>query len=129
MTTTDSAVELHTALLACVDSVELWALQAEHGSHGVGELARDHAMEPAEAEFYARVSPRAMLRDSAATRALLKLHAPREADWHPGVWICDHCDSLCHSRSGLMCDSPDAVYPCETIRAITTQYDLEVPET
>jgi hypothetical protein len=126
MTTTD-AVGLHETLLTRVTAVEKWARAAEREWLGPVELARDHAMGPAEAEYYARVAPRAILRDTAATRALLELHTPREADWHPGVWICNHCDSLCHSQSGLYCGNPDAVYPCETIRALAAPHP-ETPE-
>lgn len=32
--------------------------------------------------------------------------------------VCEHCIELCHSRSGLMCDEPDAQWPCETIKLV-----------
>ena len=51
-----------------------------------------------------------------ALQAIIDLHAP-VADGE-GRLQCQHCSGLCHSRSGLSCDDPDAPFPCETIRLI-----------
>jgi hypothetical protein len=47
------------------------------------------------------------------------IHAPREVvSYSAGLRVlktqCGYCADLCHSRSGLGCDSPDAPWPCET---------------
>jgi hypothetical protein len=72
------------------------------------------------AEHIAHHDPAAVLADIAAKRAILDLHSPFT---HPydGL-VCDYCNSLCHSRSGLMCDSPDAPYPCDTVRLLASAY-------
>jgi hypothetical protein len=45
----------------------------------------------------------------------LDRHAPRRAyDYEADVTHqCEYCASLCHSHSGLGCDSPDAPWPCD----------------
>lgn len=58
--------------------------------------------------------------DVRAKRAILDLHAPyvnRQGDVQ-----CGHCMELCHSRSGLGCDDPDAPYPCETVTLTAQPY-------
>lgn len=40
---------------------------------------------------------------------------------------CDYCASLCHSRSGLGCDDPDAPAPCLEITDLATSLGIEVP--
>lgn len=63
----------------------------------------------------------------AALRAVVELHAPVKLRIYSAgvpveVAVCDHCASLCHSRSGLGCDEPrDGAYPCEDIRTIAEQ--------
>jgi hypothetical protein len=49
------------------------------------------------------------------------LHFPTDyGEWYgieamKGTLVCEHCNDNCHSQSGVMCDSPDALWPCETI--------------
>jgi hypothetical protein len=58
---------------------------------------------------------------------ILDLHAPAPTNYVEGRYVpgeptglqCGHCAELCHSRSGLGCDSPDAPYPCETVQLLT----------
>lgn len=54
-------------------------------------------------------------------RRILDLHAPAATGptWQPGPPQCEHCASLCHSWSGTGCESPDAPYPCPTVRLLT----------
>lgn len=73
-------------------------------------------------EHIARWDPARVLAEIDAKRKLLDLHAPFKSNWHRGVLQCDHCAELCHSRSGLGCDSPDAPYPCPTVRLIALPY-------
>jgi len=40
--------------------------------------------------------------------------------------VCGGCQELCHSRSGLSCDSPDAPWPCAEVRALATRFGVEV---
>lgn len=56
----------------------------------------------------------------AAVERVRALHAPVVAWTGQLTYVaqCGHCASLCHSRSGLGCDSPDAPWPCDTIRAL-----------
>jgi hypothetical protein len=71
----------------------------------------------ADAEHIARHDPARVLREVEALRAIIDLHEPREYVTylkHVTYWQCGYCADLCHSRSGLGCDSPDAPWPCET---------------
>jgi hypothetical protein len=79
--------------------------------------------DPELAEHVARWDPARVLRavateraDISAKRRILELHAPF-VDYQ-GRTICEHCANLCHSRSGLGCDDPDAPYPCDTVRLV-----------
>lgn len=74
--------------------------------------------------------PSVKLRQIDAHRKILDLHAPSEYRIFRGgvaqvVLQCDHCASLCHSGSGLACDSPDAPYPCETVQIVAEAYGVE----
>jgi hypothetical protein len=74
--------------------------------------------------------PERELRMVAAHRKILDLHEPSEYRIRRGgvtevVMQCDHCASLCHSGSGLSCDSPDAPYPCETVQIVAEAYGVE----
>lgn len=62
--------------------------------------------------------PAQELADVEATRRILDLHQPTSHPDHPGAIVCEHCNDLCHSETGLMCDSPDAPYPCLTVRLL-----------
>lgn len=53
------------------------------------------------------------------------LHRPIPTAY--GIKQCEECASLCHSRSGLYCDQPDAQYPCATIRVLD-EYKEEYEE-
>jgi hypothetical protein len=52
------------------------------------------------------------------------LHFPTDyGEWYgieamKGTLVCEHCNDNCHSQSGVMCDSPDALWPCETITVL-----------
>lgn len=61
------------------------------------------------------------LREVEAKRRILDLHAPVPT-FHHDQPQCEYCASLCHSRSGLGCDSPDAPYPCDTVRLLALPY-------
>ena len=58
---------------------------------------------------------------------ILDLHAPEPSNYVDGQYVpgeptgfqCGYCAGLCHSTSGIMCNSPDAPYPCETVRLLT----------
>lgn len=41
---------------------------------------------------------------------------------------CEFCAWLCHSRSGLGCDDPDAPYPCDEVRDLAAAYGIEVTD-
>jgi hypothetical protein len=52
----------------------------------------------------------------AAVARVRGLHQPYQTEDRTQ---CDHCMELCHSRSGLSCDTPyDAPWPCPTIEAL-----------
>lgn len=51
-----------------------------------------------------------------AIRALAANHT--RSDPRNGAIRCYDCADMCHSYSGLNCDSPDAAWPCEGIRGI-----------
>lgn len=56
-------------------------------------------------------------------RDVLNLHAPRQ--YSDGTQLqCGHCADNCHSFSGLGCDSPDARWPCSTVRAVTSGLEV-----
>lgn len=61
-----------------------------------------------------------VLRQVQAHRAILDLHSPRSD--YQGRQVCEYCADLCHSRSGLGCDDPDAPYPCDTVRLLAGIY-------
>lgn len=60
-------------------------------------------------------SPRAF----EALRKVLELHVPRDTYYDADPQQCEHCADQCHSYSGLHCESPDAPWPCPTVRVIT----------
>jgi hypothetical protein len=78
---------------------------------------------PDEGEHIARWDPTRVLAEIDAKRRILELHAPQPSHYvgarfiwdEPGALQCSHCADLCHSRSGLACDTPDAPYPCPTV--------------
>ncbi|MCW2768535.1 MAG: hypothetical protein JWO11_4494 [Nocardioides sp.] len=91
----------------------------------------DHPQSVADAEHIARWHPARVLARVATERAevdakrrVLDLHrpVPTGPTWQPGPPQCEHCASLCHSRSGLACESPDAPYPCETVRLVALPF-------
>lgn len=51
-----------------------------------------------------------------AIRALAARHT--RSDPRHGAVRCYDCADMCHSYSGMNCDSPDAAWPCEGIRGI-----------
>ncbi len=61
-----------------------------------------------------------VLAEVEAKRRILELHAPC-VDGRDRA-VCEYCSSLCHSRTGLMCDDPDAPYPCDTLRLLAIAY-------
>jgi hypothetical protein len=65
--------------------------------------------------------PAFVLADVAAKRRLLDLHEPIPS-CSAGILQCRHCADLCHSGSGLSCDSPDAPYPCPTVRLLAASF-------
>jgi hypothetical protein len=92
--------------------------------------AADNLLSMADARFIALHDPAAVLRVVAAHRKILDLHASSEYRINYGgiprtVLQCEHCASLCHSGSGLSCDSPDAPYPCETVQIVAEAYGVE----
>lgn len=76
------------------------------------------------AEHIARWDPARVLAEIDAKRQLLDLHEPRPSGSiiRSGPTQCGYCADLCHSRSGLGCDSPDAPYPCDTVRLLAQPY-------
>ncbi len=80
------------------------------------------------ATYIARWDPARVLREVEAGRRMLSLHSP--TDWQgysAGVPIvgqqCEYCASLCHSRSGLGCESPaDALWPCDSVRILALPF-------
>lgn len=69
---------------------------------------------------YLRIDKAFALRQVAALRAILDLHEPR-VDYQRRL-VCDYCDRLCHSRSGLGCEDPDAPFPCDTVKHLAAIY-------
>ncbi len=65
-----------------------------------------------------------------AKRKLLELHQPMPSGYRDGRYVhpdpgdpaCAHCDDLCHCASGTRCESPDAPWPCATVRLIALPY-------
>jgi len=66
-----------------------------------------------------------------AKRRILELHAPEAStNWVNGEYVpgeptglqCVHCARLCHSTSGLSCESPDAPWPCPTVLLLALPY-------
>jgi hypothetical protein len=55
----------------------------------------------------------------------LERHAP-SPQLHYDEVVCDYCYDLCHSRSGLMCDTPDAPWPCDEIKDLAASLGVEV---
>lgn len=68
--------------------------------------------------------PARVLAEVEAKRRILDLHEPRPSGSinRSGPTQCGYCADLCHSRSGLGCDSPDAPYPCDTVRLLALPY-------
>jgi hypothetical protein len=61
------------------------------------------------------------LDDIAAKRRLLDLHEPIPS-CSAGILQCRYRADICHSGSGLSCDSPDAPYPCPTVRLVSAPF-------
>ena len=73
---------------------------------------------------------RERLAEVEAKRLMLKPHEPEPTGYQDGRFIgfeqgdlmCAYCESLCHSHSGIMCDNPDAPWPCPTVRLLALPY-------
>lgn len=64
------------------------------------------------------------VRWDAAMRAVVELHEAVPSGWNgQGPLQCDHCADQCHSGSGMNCDSPDAPWPCPTVRHIAAIWE------
>ena len=130
----DSAYSLPSALVFRTDVdrnapwsnewVSPWVVQPDsEGSEGI---------EPADAEHIARWDPARVLAEVEAKRRMLELHVPEPSGYINGVYqmasepigdpFCSHCANLCHSSSGIMCDNPDAPWPCPTVRILALPY-------
>lgn len=46
------------------------------------------------------------------------LHIREEPGVYSRVATCEHCRMLCHSYSGLNCDTNDGAFPCETMKIV-----------
>jgi hypothetical protein len=57
-----------------------------------------------------------------ANKATLERHKPVNEAWGERI-VCEWCENLCHSGSGLRCNSPDAPFPCPPLLDITNQLD------
>ena len=58
---------------------------------------------------------------AAVIAAVERVRAVHKRAEHPnkeGIYICEECHYLCHSRSGLVCDDVDGEWPCATIQAL-----------
>lgn len=89
------------------------------------------ATAPPAGEHIAHNDPKRVLRRVARDRKLLERHSPgpkvQRGVARQEVQQCEYCASLCHSRSGLMCDEPaDAVWPCDDVRDLAEDYEIEV---
>lgn len=73
-------------------------------------------------EWTERAGPARVLREVEAKRKMLDLHWPQNAGYRMTEVQCGYCAGLCHSRSGLGCDSPDAPWPCDTVRLVAAIY-------
>lgn len=62
-----------------------------------------------------------VLAECSAKRKIVERHKPVRS-WSGGALQCEHCADLCHSRSGLGCEDPDAPYPCPDIRDLASVY-------
>lgn len=78
-----------------------------------------------DAEHIALHDPADAIRRYEGELEVLERHAPYPVSGGIG---CDHCTRLCHSRSGLGCDSPDAPYPCDEIRSLTVRLGVSVDD-
>lgn len=72
------------------------------------------------AEFIALHDPADAIRRYEYALKVLDRHATDQGR-------CDYCASLCHSRSGLGCDDPDAPAPCLEITDLAASLGIEVP--
>lgn len=82
----------------------------------------------ARAVHIARHDPARVFREVEAKRKLMAQHEPYlldqyRAKLYPGVVAqCDGCSDMCHSETGLRCDEPDAVWPCDTAKILALPY-------
>ena len=70
-------------------------------------------------------NPSRVVAEVDAKRRMLAVHAPEPAGGSartPGTLQCRHCTALCHSRSGLNCEAPDAPWPCTSVLMLTLPY-------
>lgn len=78
----------------------------------------------------ARWDPARVLAEVEAKRRILDLHKPQPSQYLDGVYVpgepvgqqCEYCASLCHSYSGINCETPDAPYPCPTVGLLAQPY-------
>jgi uncharacterized protein DUF6221 len=76
------------------------------------------------ADHIARQDPDSTLARIAGIRKVAQMHGPMPAGGL-GIIQCEHCAGLCHSRSGLMCETGgDAPFPCETLLALAEAYGI-----
>lgn len=54
--------------------------------------------------------------EAAQVRRVRELH--KRVVTRNGIHYCEHCESLCHSYSGIQCDGQDGEWPCATIQAL-----------
>lgn len=107
----------------------IWAQcdpERDHGLIGdaLGNVVTYDVGNREQAEFIAANDPADAILGAEHALAVLERHAPvlDELD----RLVCDGCEELCHSRSGLGCDSPDAPYPCAEVRSLATRWRVEV---
>lgn len=102
----DLTATIRTAMDEAEGRANTWADDSDHpgandaGKHLLGHIATD--------------------------RKLLDLHWPYVNERRTvQVAQCDHCMDLCHSGSGLACDSPDAPWPCPTVVLVAATYGID----
>lgn len=123
--------DLHTLLLAAISAREERARRAlDINLSGRWAIQSNRTQSPAElsavADFWqAETSAVAVLRQTTRDRRVLERHEAHLDGMDRLVCAC--CEELCHSRSGLMCDSPDAPWPCLEIRDMADAYAVALP--
>jgi hypothetical protein len=97
-----------------------WRVRDQTSAGQIVEVIADDDHAEAVSEFIAAHDPSWSIRTH--REALERLNRHRPALNYEQRPYCEECESLCHSYSGLGCESPDAPWPCPEVAGLRSVY-------